>query len=114
MKGTRLKRGKRQRRPFERANLAAGTVLFPSVPRGGLPFPLGPRRGGCAREAALRSRPSTERNEASGQRRRSNRALFYEGQYISTAPCRRGGPNSPRNAPNPKGYGNRRPNKHLE
>ena len=29
-----------------------------------------------AREAALRSRPSTERNEASGQRRRSNRPLF--------------------------------------
>src|SRR5262245_60021210 len=35
-----------------------------------------------AREAALRSRPSTERNEASGQRRRSNRALFYRGQYL--------------------------------
>src|SRR5262245_17263648 len=34
-----------------------------------------------AREAALRSRPSTERNEASGQRRRSNRALFYDGRY---------------------------------
>src|SRR6185295_10925075 len=34
-----------------------------------------------AREAALRSRPSTERNEASGQRRRSNRALFCDGRY---------------------------------
>src|SRR6185503_13369765 len=35
-----------------------------------------------AREAALRSRPSTECNEASGQRRRSNRALFCDGRYF--------------------------------
>ncbi len=37
-----------------------------------------------AREAALRSRPSTERNEASGQRRRSNRPLFYGVLYLGT------------------------------
>ena len=56
----------------------------PSVPEGEV----------CAREAALRSRTRpppeaggragtpTERNEASGQRRRSNRALFYDEQYL--------------------------------
>src|SRR5262245_3932111 len=60
MKATRLKKVKRQAgRLSER--------IWPQARR--------------AREAALRSRPSTERNEASGQRRRSNRALFYRGQY---------------------------------
>src|SRR5688572_17857090 len=75
MKGTRLKRGKRQRRPFEREDLAAGTVLFPSVPRGGLPFPLGPPRGslpvplgplrGSLREGGGLAEPAVDRAQRS-------------------------------------------------
>src|SRR6266545_1935113 len=76
--------------------------LSPSVPKGEV----------CAREAALRSRTRpppeaggragtpTERNEASGQRRRSNRPLFYGVLYLGAHPrSPRDGPPSPGDRP---------------
>jgi hypothetical protein len=51
--------------------------LSPSVPKGEVCLSPSVPKEVCASEAALRSGPLTERNVSSGQRRRSNRPLFY-------------------------------------